>query len=117
MTDARALLKERFGDDIEPLTLTEGAPLDGGRRARFVATLHALIAFFLEHDVPVPHSISFSADVPTLAELEALALAFGTTTYPHGEPAQISLYPIGSHGDAELYVPFHIAIERPDRPL
>lgn len=101
---AAELLAERFGP----------AGVDGdGPRVRFIATLHALIAFFTEHpEIPAPWAIAFHVRVPHRTALAELVDAGGWSE-PYGNHPQIARDicrdPVWAHVIA--------AVEREDRPL
>jgi hypothetical protein len=112
-------LAQRFGEDIVPLELNDTQTTDGGRRARFIATMHALIAWLIAHpDVPVPWSCSIGIHTPDAATLEQLQEALGIRAYPPNAPLeqrQINVTtPIAS---GEFYTPITISVEHGDEPL
>jgi hypothetical protein len=120
MSDAthtpRALLAERFGEDIVPFDLTDTASTEGGRRARFIAVLHALIAWFGEHpDAPVPTFVRFHAYVPA-EQIEQLAAAFGVKAYGTERPQiDLELLPFNQDPSADFLIAATSSADR--RPL
>jgi hypothetical protein len=116
-TDARELLAERFGEDLDPL-LAEGTTDHAGRRARFIATMHALIAFVLAHpDLPAPWSFGLSIHVAGLDEMRAAATALGVkvTGEDRDEPIVYLPEPLGDA--SEFYTPIGVHLRPQNRPL
>ena len=113
---ARSLLAERFGEDIVPLELEDQGAEESGRRARFLAALHALITWFTDHpDAPVPSFVRFHAYVPA-AEVERVAAAFGVKAYGTERPqTDIELLPFGQDPTADFLLAAKVPGDR--RPL
>jgi hypothetical protein len=109
--DARSLLAERFGEDVVPLDL-ESAPTDVGARARFVATMHALITWVMEHpNVPVPWSTGLNIHVPDVAALDRLAAELPGATRSADGRALILFAPFDSR---EFYTTISVHVH--DQP-
>jgi hypothetical protein len=110
-----ALLTERFG----PLPRRE--PGTAGRRMRFIATMHALIGWLVEHpEVPVPWAVSLNIHVPDVAALVELGKSLGVQPAQAGrtgsEPWLISM--LGNEVvDSEFYTPVSIHVRGEARPL
>jgi len=114
---AGVALAQRFGADIVPLELQGPAEL-GAAHVRFIATMHALIAWVQAHPyLPAPWSIAISIDVDNVASLEQVAAQLGVDAYRRdGVPQQVTVFdPLGP--DGEFYTPIAIAVRTPDRPL
>lgn len=116
--DARALLAERFGEDLVPLE--EPAPTSDGARARFVATMHALIAWVLAHpELPVPWTCSINMNTPNVADLvqayESLGTEASVALTEDGVPYHLVVFnPV----ESEFYTPISIHLKSEDeRPL
>lgn len=89
-----------------------------GQVARLYATLHALMAFLDAHpDLPIPYSVCLGFTGVDMELLQHLAAQHGTDVYPAGDPQQVTVWPIGKWPDAEFWMPYIIALARPDRPL
>jgi hypothetical protein len=102
------------------MDLTDSTDDDGSRRTRFIATMHALIAWLVAHpDVPCPWSVGLSIDVPDVETLQRLAAQLDTPAWPHtGTPQQINATLTPASG--EFYTPISITVRQPDaadRPL
>lgn len=107
---SRALLAERFGEDLEPLNLAEDEVPQDARRLAFVATLHLMIQWVMDHpNLPVPYSSGLSISVPDLAALQRAAQELGVAPYPDDQPRQITIFrPFD--GD-EFYTPITVSID------
>lgn len=118
--DVRELLAERFGEDLDPL-FSEATTGEAGRRARFIATMHALIAWLLAHpEVPCPWSIGISVEVGDVDALMLIATQLGIDPYrrPDGVPQQVTVFePVNRGPDREFYTPISIHVATADRPL
>jgi hypothetical protein len=111
--DARALLAERFGEDLVPLE-GEATGVDAGARARFVAMLHAVIAWFIDHpEIPVPRTVQLHARVADMGELERLADMHGVALYGQQPQFDITLSP----HDTGTLTSLIVAPRLEDRPL
>lgn len=112
--DHAALLAERYG-----------FPIIDGARARFIAALHALINWVIEHpDVPVPDSVQLahhpviSGGQLTPTDLIDLARALdGEVDEREGSRWCRAELPLGDHGTRVRYVAFAGDYSRNDRPL
>lgn len=114
--DLRQVMAERFGDDLVPLD--EEVQPDAGQatsRARFVAMLHAVIAWFLEHpEIPVPRTVQLHARVDDVLVLEQLAQQHGAETYGR----QVPQFDVELSGlDTGTLTSIIVAVRGPDVPL
>lgn len=106
--------EERFGPR------PQRRPGVDGNRERFIATLHALIAWFVEHpDVPTPWSCSIGIHVTDAAELTRVAQLLELEPWPSvGSPESLHVFdPIGRDSSGGFYTPIAISVQHPDRPL
>jgi hypothetical protein len=118
--DLREVLAERFGEELVPLE--EAQPVDGQAtsRARFIATLHAIIAFLQAHPmIPTPWSASIGVNVPDVDQLEAIVAqlrdAGVDVSHKDGDPHAVTFRPLDSR---EFYTPIGLHVHDdggPDR--
>jgi hypothetical protein len=111
--DLREVLAERFGEELVPLE--EAQPVNGQAtsRARFIATLHALIAYLQAHPaIPVPWACAINVHADSVEHLAAIGAELGIAPYPlDGQGQQINVFdPLGQEGDAEFYTPIAISV-------
>lgn len=119
----RALLAERFGDDVVPLDLKDGTESDGApdlvaaehaRRRNFVGDLERMAAWITDHpEWPLPHSVQVvSMTSPEL--LEELSEKYGHKTFKmfNGSPCCMVDHPSESGRLMVLY-----AIDATDGPV
>lgn len=109
----RALLAERFGEDLVPLDTPDQPAPAVGQRARFIASLHSLIAWLIAHpEVPTPWSCSVGIRTASHDELEELAAAFGRSVF---KDCHFSMH---DEVSSEFYMPISITFDpNADRPL
>lgn len=109
---AAELTKERFG----PLPKRE--PGHEGARVRFIATMHAIIAWFVAHpDVPAPWAVSIGIKVPSAEDIARLAVLLETMPHPQvGRPDTLHLF---DEIDSPIYTPIAISVADAfdERPL
>lgn len=114
--DARALLAERFGEDLVPLA-EPVQELDSGARTRFIAALHALIEFFTIYDVPVPELISLIASTDEHG-LVAFAETYQREIYGLKPQADMNLLePLTGRPDVRINLIVRQALDSDGRPL
>lgn len=112
----RELLAERFGEDLDPL-FSEATTGEAGRRARFIATMHALIAWVVAHpDLPAPWSCSLAVNVADMDALAAAADVLGVQVFPKGDSATMACN-FDPLGQQEFYTPIAVHLRTSDRPL
>lgn len=109
-----AVIAERFGP------LPQRTPGHDGDRARFIATMHALIGWLEANpDVPAPWSSGYNIDVADAAELsrvvDPLREHYDVSDSPEGTSAVI-FRPFGP-GGAYTPISFHVRVPREGRPL
>lgn len=106
--DRAELLRERFGPDIEPMNLHGAAddlPPAHAQRVHIIAALYAVAAFFAFHgDVPAPATVQLHCPVLTMAELEAVALAYDTPIYGDRPQVSVRLEIPGTYAVALVYL-------------
>lgn len=110
-TDVQALIAERFGEEIEPFGVEPAAADQTGPRARFIATMHALIAWLLAHpEVPAPWVCSIGVVVRDPATLVQLSESFGVQPWSEEGVANHAtlFHPLD---DGEFYTPISISVD------
>lgn len=109
--DVRALLAERYGEDMMATIDTAGQV---GQRARFLATMQAVMNWFVDNpDVPTPRSVMFGADVSDPTVVTDLAAAEGwRAPYPHPNSGAVQTDVTIAHGD--VWVALAVRAVRPE---
>lgn len=105
-----AVIRERFGTP-----LPQRDPVAGAARARFIATLHALIAYVLEHpELGTPWSCSLSFHVEDADQLAAAVAALEDASLHPDRRGAVVFRPV----ESEFYTPVSTSIpDALDRPL
>lgn len=105
-------MAERFGEDLVPLEEVQPDNGQATSRARFIATLHAIIAFLQSHPmIPTPWSASIGVHVPDVAQLEQiveqLRAAGVDVSHKDGDPHAVTFRPLDSR---EFYTPIGLHV-------